>query len=132
MSYDQARGNAEYWNQWARNLNNIALQQCKCCTEWAIPHSSYPHSPPVHLRDQKFCLDCHGSLQEIAPYVFRCESCKVIHGISGGNSSPYARFHRSGLLKFRRGGIEYDFSETCVLSSYWPFEKWLRRRHSRS
>jgi hypothetical protein len=117
-AYDQARSNAGYWIQWARNPHNVALQTCA-----AIPSCALPH-----LRDKPLCLDCHGPLRELMAFVFRCDTCQVIHGMSGGHSSPYARFHRSGLLTIRRANIERDFSATCLLSDYPPFQRWLSRR----
>jgi hypothetical protein len=123
--FDQARDNTSYWLQWAQNSTNIAVQCCfDCLGRGGL------QAPPVHLRDTQLCLDCHGKLKEIASYVFRCEGCNVLHGFSGGNSSPYARFHRSGLLIFKRSGIEFDFSERAKLSEYPPFQKWLSRRRS--
>lgn len=115
--YDKARENLPYWSQWSQNRSNLALSHC-----------AHICAPPVHLRDFQFCLDCHGRMKERAAFIFVCESCRVIHGISGGNSSPYARFHRCGQLKFTRANIEHDFSELAVLSKYPPFVKWLARR----
>lgn len=126
--YDQAHQNLEYWRQWARNRNNLALQLCQLCP-WSGRLQSC--NPPVHLRRDQLCLDCHGRLRELATYFFRCELCKVAHGFSGGNSSPYARFHRSGLLTVARGEIELDYSDVAKLSDYPPFQKWLSRRSDR-
>jgi hypothetical protein len=119
-AYDAARANVPYWENWKQNPSNRALQQCQhiCC-------------PPIHLRDFRFCLDCHGELQEVAAYVYRCKDCHVLHGFSGGNSSAYARFHRCGQLEFSRANIDYDFSGSAVLSSFPPFRRWLARRSGR-
>lgn len=121
--YDQARTNDNYWQQWRKNFNNLAIQGCQICK---MPLALWP----IHLRDQPLCLDCHGPLAQLWPYVYRCERCHVLHGFSGGNSSPYARFHRSGLLTIIRGGKEIDLSPNCKLSRYPPFLRWLSRRRS--
>ena len=116
---NQARANVDYWIQWAQNPNNLALQRCSQCGR-------------AHLRDTPFCLDCHSRLVQLAPFFYRCQCCAVAHGFSGGTSSPYGRFHRSGLLVIKRGDQSFDFTHQARISSDETFQKWLRRTRRRS
>ena len=56
------------------------------------------------------CLDCHGKLVVIGPYVYACEVCKVKH------SSSFGIYCRSNTLTNRVYGVVYDFRSIAVLS----------------
>ncbi len=56
------------------------------------------------------CLDCHGQLEAIGPYVYRCVRCRAKH------SSGFGLFTRSNVLSNSLYGVVTDYSEHCVIS----------------
>jgi hypothetical protein len=59
---------------------------------------------------EPICLDCHGQLEAIGPYVYRCLQCHVKHG------SGWGTFSRAGRLWNRLNGVKTDYSGQAVLS----------------
>ena len=72
------------------------------------------------------CLDCHGPLVSIGPYVYKCSVCSVKHGTSFGD------FTRSNTLCNSLNGVVTDYSAECVLSVWaWIAPATLRSKNSR-
>ena len=83
----------------------------------------------LHRMGYQLCLDCHGQLEKLAPFVYRCRLCRVKHGFQGGFGGS-GHFFRSGQLTNMREGKIENFADRCVLSQHAPFQRWLKSRCS--
>ena len=63
-----------------------------------------------HAADDLRCLDCHGELKLIDPYILRCAKCHVKH------SSAFGKLSRSGTLIHMNRGKGKSYARHCVLS----------------
>jgi hypothetical protein len=73
-----------------------------------------------------WCLDCHGPVVCIGPYVYKCSVCRVKHGTSFGG------FTRSNTLCNSLNGVVTDYSAESVLSvKTWLAPATLRSKNSR-
>lgn len=91
-----------------------AVENCAICCE-------------IHRADRALCLDCHGHLAELDPFVFRCLVCKVKHGFQGGFGGS-GHYYRAGQLWNTREGTFRNYADRCVLSQHAPFQRWLKLR----
>lgn len=58
------------------------------------------------------CLDCHGILEQIGPWKYRCKACHAKHSLS------FAFFTRSSQLTNTISGKLWDFSSVAVISPF--------------
>jgi hypothetical protein len=85
----------------------IPLSRCAVCGK---RHRKYRVYDPAREVLAALCLDCHGPLESIGDYVYRCTVCRVKHG------SGFGEFTRSNTLSNSLWGVVTDYSEKCVLS----------------
>lgn len=90
-------------------IKNRSNSDCRVCGKKHRPR--FTNEPERELVCA-LCLDCHGELESIGPYVYRCKLCHVKHGDS------FAIFTRSNTLQNERDGKVTDYSHLAVLSLY--------------
>ena len=96
-------------------LPGVAEEVMKCaeCAVCSKRHRQRFRMQPMDVACS-LCLDCHGKLVCVGPYVYRCESCGVKHGVSWGV------YVRATVLVNSSSGVVTDYSESCVLSPNLP------------
>jgi hypothetical protein len=98
-------------------------RECAVC---GMRHRLWRGFNPSREVTSKQCLDCHGPLLDIGPYVYKCSVCRVKH------SSQFGDFTRSNTLRNSLNGVETDYSAECVLSVWaWIAPATLRSKNSR-
>jgi hypothetical protein len=89
-------------------MPRLSPSKCAVCGK---RHRKYRVYDPTREVLSAQCLDCHGPLESIGQYVYRCKVCRVKHG------SGFGGFTLSNTLRNSLWGVETDYSEQCVLSS---------------
>ena len=82
---------------------------CHVCGKRHVSHR-WPN-PAREVAEAK-CLDCHGPLESLGNYQFRCAVCHVKH------THGYQTFARSKTLINSLWGVVTDYSDRCVLSRF--------------